>query len=291
MSKIKKCIIPAAGSGTRFLPATKALPKEMFPIVDKPVMQLLVEEAISIGCEEIIIITWRNKRAIEDHFDANIELEEKLENAGKNDYLEIVRKTTSLANFVYVRQPYPLGDGDAILRAKNLINNEPFLVLFWDDIVDGEKTAAKQLEESFNRKNSTCIATINVEKKDISSYWIIESSENAKVFTVEKFLEKPWINETDSTNAVIWKYILTSDIFEYLEKAKNNKISKDGELRLADALEIMRKEKDIYGVNIEWERFDTWSKLGYIKAVLHYAMKDEKLNKELKKYLENRITG
>lgn len=285
MQKIRKCIIPAAGSWTRFLPATKALPKEMFPIVDKPVMQILVEEAISIWCEEIIIITWRNKRAIEDHFDANIELEQKLENAWKDSYLEIVKKTTNLANFVYVRQPYPLWDGDAILRAKSLINNEPFLVLFWDDIVDGKQTASEQLFRSFKRKNSTCIATVKVEKEDISSYWIIESKENDSIFTVEKFLEKPSPEETSSRNAVIWKYILTPDIFDYLEKAKNNRISKDGELRLADALELMRKEKDIYWVSIDGERFDTWSKIWYIKAVLHYAMKDEKLRKDLKKYL------
>ena len=287
--KIKKCIIPAAGSGTRFLPATKALPKEMFPIVNKPVMQILVEEALSIGCEEIIIITWRNKRAIEDHFDANIELEQKLEEAWKIDYLEEVKKVNNLANFVYVRQPYPLWDGDAILRAKNLIGNEPFLVLFWDDIVDGKFTASQQLLKAFDRKNSSVIATVNVPKDEIENYWIIESNQNDNVFVVNKFLEKPSKQETNSTNAVIWKYILTADIFDYLEKAKNNKISKDWELRLADALELMRKNKDIYWVNIEWERFDTWSKLGYIKAIIHYALKDENLADDVKSYLKDLI--
>jgi len=286
MQKIKKCVIPAAGSGTRFLPATKALPKEMFPIVDKPVMQYLVEEAISIGCEEIIIITWRNKRAIEDHFDANIELEEKLASAGKKEYLEKVKNITNLANFVYIRQPYPLWDGDAILKARNLIGDEPFLVLFGDDIVDGENTASEQLLSAFNRKNSSVIATIQVPKNEVKNYGILETSFSDEVFVVEKFLEKPNLEETNSQNAVIWKYILTPDIFDYLEKAENNKISKDGELRLADALELMRKDKDIYGVSILWERFDTGSKIGYIKSVIHYALKDDSLKNELKDYLK-----
>ena len=286
MPKIKKCIIPAAGSGTRFLPATKALPKEMFPIVNKPVMQLLVEEALSVWCEEIIIITWRNKRAIEDHFDANIELEKKLEESGKLDYLEEVKKLNSMANFVYVRQPYPLWDGDAILRAKNLIGDEPFLVLFWDDIVDGSVTASEQLLEAFNRKNSSVIATVQVPEDEVKNYWIIETSWNDDVFVVEKFLEKPFKEETSSRNAVIWKYILTADIFDYLEKAKYNKISKDGELRLADALELMRKNKDIYWVKISGKRFDTGNKLGYVQAVIHYALKDKDIAEQLKDYLK-----
>ncbi len=287
MQKIKKCIIPAAGSGTRFLPATKALPKEMFPIVNKPVMQILVEEAIKIGCEEIIIITWRNKRAIEDHFDANIELENKLVKAGKDKYLQEVKNTTNLANFVYIRQPYPKGDGDAILRAKNLIWNEPFLVLFWDDIVDWKLNASEQLLQAFQRKNSPVIATVKVNDEEVSSYWIIESKEENNIFTVNKFLEKPTKEETKSRNWVIWKYILTADIFEYLEKAKDNKISKDWELRLADALELMRQDKDIYWVNIEWERFDTWSLVWYLKANIHYWLKNSEINKELESYLKN----
>jgi len=287
--KIRKCIIPAAGSGTRFLPATKALPKEMFPIVDKPVMQMLVEEAISIWVEEIIIITWRNKRAIEDHFDANIELEEKLEKSGKTKYLEEIRKVNNLANFVYVRQPYPLWDGDAILRAKNLIWDEPFLVLFWDDIVDGEKTASQQLLEAFKRKNSSVIATVEVEEKQVSSYGIIETTERGDIFSVSKFLEKPSPDETTSRNGVIGKYILTADIFDYLGKARTNRISKDGELRLADALELQRQERDIYGVNIKGKRFDTGSKLGYLEAVIHYGLKDPELNGELREFLKGLV--
>ena len=289
MKKIKKCIIPAAGSGTRFLPATKALPKEMFPIVNKPVMQLLVEEALSIGCEEIIIITWRNKRAIEDHFDANIELEDKLAKAWKDKFLEEVKKVNQLANFVYIRQPYPLWDGDAILRAKNLINeNEPFLVLFWDDIVDWEKTASQQLLDAFKRKNSSVIATVKVNDEEVSSYGILEG-DGKDIFVVDKFLEKPSKDETNSRNWVIWKYILTADIFDYLEKARTNRISKDWELRLADALELMRQDKDIYWVTIKWERFDTWSKLWYLKAMVHYGLKDRELSKEFLEYLQLKL--
>ena len=289
MQKIKKCIIPAAWAWTRFLPATKALPKEMFPIVNKPVMQMLVEEAISIGCEEIIIITWRNKRAIEDHFDANIELEDKLKKSWKEGFLKEVQSVTNLANFVYVRQPYPKGDGDAILRAKNLINNEPFLVLFWDDIVDWEKTASEQLFEAYKRKNNSVIATVSVKDEEVSSYGIIESSEKLDVFVVNKFLEKPKPQETKSRNWVIWKYILTPDIFNYLEKAKDNRISKDGELRLADALELARKDKDIYWVNIKWKRFDTWSKIWYLKATIHYALKRQDLKDELNNFLKETL--
>lgn len=284
MKKIKKCIIPAAGMWTRFLPATKALPKEMFPIIDKPVMQILVEEAVSIGCEEIIIITWRNKRAIEDHFDANIELENKLSLSWKNELLKKTQDITNMARFIYIRQAYPKWDWDAILQAKNLIWNEPFLVLFWDDIVEHDQTATQQLLKAFDRKNSPVIASIEVSDSEVSSYGIIESLNDWDIFTVDKFLEKPKSHETKSRNWVIWKYILTPDIFKYLEEATS--WSKDWELRLADALELMRKKKDIYWVNIKWDRFDTWSKSWYIKAVLFHAMKDPELSKTIKEYLK-----
>ena len=287
MKKITKCVIPAAGMGTRFLPATKALPKEMFPIIDKPVMQMLVEEAISAWCSEIIIVTWRSKRAIEDHFDSNPELEERLDKAWKFDYLKIVKWLNDIANIVYVRQPYPKWDWDAILRTKNLIWDEPFLVLFWDDIIDNEISAAKQLVDTFYRKNSSIIATIPVTDKEVSNYWIIESKENLeKTFEVEKFLEKPKANETNSRSWVIWKYVLTPDIFDYLQKAP---VWKDWELRLADAFELMRQEKDIYGHNIDWIRFDTWSKVWYLKAVVNYALKNDEIKDDFKQYLKEII--
>ena len=280
--KIRKCIIPAAGMWTRFLPATKAL-----PIIDKPVMQLLVEEAVSAGCEEIIIITWRSKRAIEDHFDANIELERRLSDDWKNNFLATVRWVNNLANIAYIRQPYPKWDGDAILRAKNFIWDEPFLVLFWDDLVDGEKSASKQLAEVFEITGAPVIATVWVSDKEVSSYWVIETLEDGEFFKVEKFLEKPKSTETTSRNWVIWKYILTPEIFDYLEKS--TPINADGETRLADAFELMRKEKDIFWVKIKWERYDTWNKVGFLKANIAFWLKNEEMKDELQEYLKNLV--
>lgn len=283
MKKITKCVIPAAWMWTRFLPATKALPKEMFPIIDKPVMQMLVEEAISAWCSDIIIVTWRSKRAIEDHFDSNPELEERLNKSWKFDYLKIVKWLNNMANIVYVRQPYPKGDWDAILRTKNLIWDEPFLVLFWDDIIDNEISWAKQLVDTFYRKNSTIIWTVWVLDKEVSNYWIIESNyHDWDVFSVNKFLEKPTATQTNSRYWVVWKYVLTPDIFDYLEKAPH---WKDSELRLADAFELMRKQKDIYWLEIKWVRYDTWSKLGLLKATINYALKNDEIKDEFKEYL------
>lgn len=286
MKKIKKCIIPAAWFGTRFLPASKALPKEMFPIIDKPVMQLLVEEAISAWCTDIIIVTWRNKRAIEDHFDSNFELECKLEDSNKIESLEKVKNLNSMANIAYVRQPYPRWDGEAILRAKNFIWDEPFLVLFWDDIIDNKKSAATQLVEAYEQKQSPIIATINVSDEEVSSYGIIENSNlDDKIFKVDKFLEKPKSNETKSRNGVVWKYVLNSDIFDYLEEAEKQRDT--WEIRLADAFEIMRKEKDIYGLTIDGDRYDTWSKIGFLKATIAFWLKNEELKDELKSFIKS----
>lgn len=285
--KIKKCVIPAAWMWTRFLPATKALPKEMFPIIDKPVMQLLVEEAVSAGCEEIIIVTGRSKRAIEDHFDANIELERRLSDDWKNSYLETIRWVNNLANIAYVRQPYPKWDGDAILRTKNFIWNEPFLVLFWDDLVDWEKSASAQLADAFEKTWSPVIATIKVSDREVSSYWVIESGESWEIFKVEKFLEKPKKEETNSRHWVIWKYVLTPDIFDYLERS--TPINADWETRLADAFELMRKEKNIYWVEIKGERYDTWNKIWFLKANLAYWLKNDEIRDDLKEYLSDLV--
>ena len=288
MKKIKKCVIPVAGMWTRFLPATKALPKEMFPIIDKPVMQYIIEEAISAWCDDIIIITWKNKRAIEDHFDSNFELEKSLEKSNKFERLEEVRRLNSMANIVYARQPYPKWDGEAILRVKSFVWNEPFLVLFWDDIIDNNISAAKQLVEAYGRKGSPIIWTIPVGDDETNQYWIIESSEDSKkIFWVDKFLEKPNSDETSSRKWVIGKYILTPEIFDYLEKAEW--WLWDGEIRLADAFELMRQEKDIYWLEIEGERFDTWSKIGFIKAIISYGLERDDLGEELREYLKSKI--
>lgn len=276
MQKITKCVIPAAWFWTRFLPASKALPKEMFPIIDKPVMQYLVEEAISAGCEDIIIITWRSKRAIEDHFDSNFELESKLEASNKTESLKKVKSLNNMANIVYVRQPYPRWDGEAILRAKSFIWDEPFLVLFWDDIIDNEKSAARQLVETYERKNTPVISTVKVADHEVSSYGIIESTtQEWSSFLVDKFLEKPSSEETKSRNWVVWKYVLTSDIFKYLEEAESQRAV--WEIRLADAFELMRQKQDIYGLEIEWKRYDTGSKLGFLEATVNYALKHDEL--------------
>jgi UTP--glucose-1-phosphate uridylyltransferase len=285
MKKIKKCVIPAAWFGTRFLPASKALPKEMFPIIDKPVMQYLVEEAIQAGCEDIIIVTWRNKRAIEDHFDSNYELEKSLESKNKFELLERVKMLNNIANITYLRQPYARWDWDAILRAKPFIWDEPFLVLFWDDLIDSPKSWAEQLVEVFERKNSSVIASIPVKDEEVSQYWIIESnSADWNSFVVDKFLEKPEPSETKSRNWVIWKYVVTNDIFKYLQQVSDMKAS--GEIRLADAFELMRQQKDIYGVNIVWDRYDTWSKIGFLKATIAYWLKNDEVKEELVRYLK-----
>ncbi len=285
MKKIKKCVIPAAWFGTRFLPATKALPKEMFPIIDKPVMQYLIEEAIQAWCEDIIIVTGRNKRAIEDHFDSNYELEKNLESKNKFELLEKVKVLNNMANITYLRQPYPRWDGDAILRAKPFVWDEPFLVLFGDDIIDNDKSAAEQLIEVYERKNSCAIATIPVSDSDVSSYWIIESNScDWNALIVDKFLEKPEASETKSRNWVIWKYVVTPDIFDYLQKASEKKAT--WEIRLADAFELMRQQKDIYWVNIKWDRFDTGSKVGFLKATIAYGLKNDEVKDELIEYLK-----
>lgn len=286
MKKIRKCVIPAAWFGTRFLPASKALPKEMFPIIDKPVMQYLVEEAISAWCEDIIIITWRTKRAIEDHFDSNFELESKLEANGKTISLEKVKNLNNMANIVYVRQPYPRWDGEAILRAKSFIWDEPFLVLFWDDIIDNEKTAAQQLVETFERKNTPVISTVKVSDEDVSSYGIIESkNQEGSSFLVDKFLEKPKASETKSRNWVVWKYVLTSDIFKYLEQAESQRST--GEIRLADAFELMRQKQDIYGLEIEGKRYDTWSKIWFLEATVNFALKHDEVRDDFIQLIKN----
>lgn len=284
MQKVKKCVIPAAWMWTRFLPATKALPKEMFPIIDKPVMQMLVEEAISAGCTDIIIVTGRSKRAIEDHFDSNFELEERLDRSGKFDYLKTVKWLNEMANIVYVRQPYPRWDWDAILRTKNLIWNEPFLVLFWDDLIDNEVSAARQLVDAYEKTNSSVICSFQVPEERMWSYGILESTSTEDIFKVDKFMEKPKAEMTKSRNGNIWKYVLTPDIFDYLEKSES--LHSDWEIRLIDAFEAMRKDKNVYWVRIKWTRHDTWSKIWFLKATISYGLKNDEVKDDLIEFLK-----
>ena len=291
MQKIRKCIIPAAGFGTRFLPATKAQPKEMLPIVDKPVIQYLVEEAVAAGITDIMIVTGRGKQAIENHFDASFELEKTLVEKWKIKELALVEAVSHLANIAYVRQPLPRGDGDALLHARAWIGDEPCLVLFGDDLIKWEVGWAQQLVRAFEQYSSPIIALERVADKRVSSYGIIEPvSSEWKLHTVAKFLEKPKPTETDSRLGVIGKYIITPEVFEYLEK-DGKAASKDGEIRLADAFARMVEDgKKVYGLEMEGDRYDTGDKFGFLKATIDYALDREDLGEQVREFLKKRVS-
>jgi len=281
--KIRKAVFPAAGFGTRFLPATKSQPKEMLPIVDKPVIQYLVEEAVASGIEEIIIVTGRGKRAIEDHFDFSFELEHTLVEKGKHNLLKEVRKIAKLAKFVYVRQPMPLGDGHAILCAKEVVGDEPFAILFGDDIVDGKIPALKQLMDVYEKTGSSVLALQKVDKKETSSYGIIKPGKSqGRLHKIEGLVEKPAPANAPSNLAIIGKYVVTPEIIAALEKAKP---SHGGEIRLIDGFMQLMKSQDLYGYEIQGKRYDTGNKLGLITATVDYALKRKDLGPALKKYL------
>lgn len=289
MKKITKCIIAAAGYGTRFLPATKAQPKEMLPIVDKPVLQYLVEEAVAAGITDIVIVTGRGKHSIEDHFDTSFELEYTLVEKKKHALLAEVENIPNLAHIAYVRQPIPRGDGDAILRARAFIGEEPCLVLFGDDLIKGEKGGATQLVEAFARKQTPIIALERISDDKVSSYGIIESSSSeGRMYKVDRFLEKPKIEETSSRLGAIGKYIITPEVFDYIASSAGT-TSKDGELRLADAFAAMVADRDIYGLEMEGVRYDTGDKFGFIKATIDYALDREDLGPKLKEFLKTRV--
>ena len=282
MAKIKKAVFPVAGIGTRFLPVTKSQPKEMLPIVDKPVIQYLVEEAVASGIEEIIIVTGRGKRSIEDHFDHSFELEHTLVEKGKDKLLESVRKIENLAKFVYVRQPMPLGDGHAILCAKEIIGNEPFAVLFGDDIIVSDTPAIKQLIDAFEKTGSSCLGLEKVEGDEISNYGVVKGNNKDGLVEVESLVEKPAPDKAPSNLGIIGKYVCTPEIFDALESAN---ASNCGEIRLIDGfIQLLNKQK-IYGLQLEGKRFDCGSKLGLIKATIDFALRRNDLSPELKKYL------
>lgn len=290
MKKIRKAVFPAAGFGTRFLPVTKSLPKEMLPIVDKPVIQYLVEEAVQSGIEEIIIVTGRGKRSIEDHFDHSFELEHTLVEKGKTELLKAVREIEKLATFVYVRQPMPLGDGDAILRAKEVIGDEPFAVMFGDDIVDHEKPALKQLIEQYEKTGSSIIALEKVPGDDISSYGVIKSANSeGRLHEIESMVEKPNPEDAPSDLGIIGKYIVTPEVIEALEKSSAG--HKDGEIRLIDGFTELQKTQKIYGYEIEGKRYDAGNKLGLITATIDFALKRDDLRDELRKHLKTLDLG
>ncbi|MBN1494854.1 UTP--glucose-1-phosphate uridylyltransferase GalU [Candidatus Peregrinibacteria bacterium] len=284
VQKIRKAVFPAAGYGTRFLPATKAQPKEMLPIVDKPVIQYLVEEAVASGIEEIIIVTGRGKRAIEDHFDHSFELEQTLVEKNKLELLHKVREVSELAKFVYVRQPMPLGDGHAVLCAKEVVGDEPFAVLFGDDIVDGKIPALKQLISVFEKTNSSVIGLATVPKEQTDKYGIIKSSgHEGRTHAIESMIEKPKPENAPSNLAIIGKYICTPEIFKALENATP---SKDKEIRLIDGFNELIKTQKIYGYELEGKRYDTGNTFGFIEATIDFALKRKELHEPLKNYIK-----
>lgn len=281
---IRKAIFPVAGFGTRFLPATKAQPKEMLPIVDKPVIQYLVEEAVAAGITDIIMVTGRGKRAIEDHFDSSFELEYTLVEKEKHDLLEEVRNISKLANFVYVRQPKPLGDGHAILCARDVVGEEPCAVLYGDDVVDGKVPALKQLIDVYNETGSSVIGLKEIPLAEISNYGVMGGKKiKDDTYQVEQLVEKPKPENAPSNLAIIGKYIVTPEVFGCIEKGGR---SAGGELRLIDGLEVLMKSQPIYGKILEGKRYDTGQKIGLIQATIDFALKRKDLGPELKKYLK-----
>lgn len=289
MTTIKKAIIPAAGLGTRFLPATKAQPKEMLPIVDKPTIQYIVEEAVASGIEDIIIISGRGKRAIEDHFDTSYELETKLEEHEKYDMLEQVQSISNLANIHYIRQKQPKGLGHAIHCAHSFIGDEPFAVLLGDDIVVSEEPCLKQLIDVFEEYETAVIGTHHVPKQDVSKYGIIEAvagEEGKAVQEIKSLVEKPAIEKAPSTQAIMGRYILTPAIFPILE---NLSAGKGGEIQLTDGLIKLNELEKVLAYNFSGTRYDIGDKLGFVQATIDFALLRDDLHDDIKDYMVKKI--
>ncbi|HEK6348062.1 UTP--glucose-1-phosphate uridylyltransferase GalU [Staphylococcus aureus] len=284
MKKIKKAIIPAAGLGTRFLPATKAMPKEMLPILDKPTIQYIIEEAARAGIEDIIIVTGRHKRAIEDHFDSQKELEMVLKEKGKSELLEKVQYSTELANIFYVRQKEQKGLGHAISSARQFIGNEPFAVLLGDDIVESEVPAVKQLIDVYEETGHSVIGVQEVPEADTHRYGIIDPlTKNGRQYEVKKFVEKPAQGTSPSNLAIMGRYVLTPEIFDYL---KTQKEGAGNEIQLTDAIERMNNDNQVYAYDFEGERYDVGEKLGFVKTTIEYALKDDSMREELTRFIK-----
>jgi UTP--glucose-1-phosphate uridylyltransferase len=289
MKKIRKAVFPAAGLGTRFLPATKAQPKEMLPLVDKPIIQYGVEEALAAGCDQIIIITGRGKSAIEDHFDVSYELEKMLEERGKSELLTIVRQISDMIHVAYVRQKEAMGLGHAVLMARELVGDEPFAVLLADDVIDARVPCLKQLVQVYEETGASVIATQQVDGPAISAYGVIDAQPVAgkfdgRLFEVKDLVEKPKPEEAPSNLAVIGRYILTPDIFDYLEKTP---LGAGGELQLTDGLRGLAQKGKLHGYRFEGVRHDTGDKLGFLKATVEFALKRPDLRDGLREYLKS----
>ncbi|WP_226675651.1 UTP--glucose-1-phosphate uridylyltransferase GalU [Rossellomorea aquimaris] len=292
MQKVRKAIIPAAGLGTRFLPATKAQPKEMLPIVDKPTIQYIIEEAVASGIEDIIIVTGRGKRAIEDHFDKSYELEETLAKKEKYDILEEVQGISKLANIHYIRQKEPLGLGHAISCASRFIGNEPFAVLLGDDIVHSpEKPCLKQLIDVYVRYNSSVIGVQEVPKQEVSKYGVISVNNHEMdngVFHINDLVEKPKVEDAPSNYAIMGRYVLRPEIFEILEKQTPGA---GNEIQLTDAIKKLNELQMVVGYEFEGVRHDVGDKFGFIRATLEFALEREDLRGQVMEYLEGLVVG
>ena len=286
--RIRKAVIPAAGYGTRFLPVTKAIPKEMIPIVDKPVIQYIVEEALQSGIEEILIITGHGKRAIEDHFDTNIDLELQLRQQGKDQLLHLVQDISSI-NIHYIRQKHMRGLGDAIRCAESFIDNEPFAVLLGDDVVyNPEQPALKQMMDAFSRLGATMLGCQEVPQELVSRYGIVQGqpTDDDRVVKLIDMVEKPAVDEAPSRLAALGRYILTPDIFEILRRVQSGK---GGEIQLTDALRLMADREAVYAYTFSGRSYDTGNKLGFLKATVEYALRREDLGEAFREYLRHSL--
>lgn len=281
---MRKAIIPAAGLGTRFLPATKAQPKEMLPIVDKPTIQYIVEEAIASGIEDILIITGRNKRAIEDHFDKSFELEEELKRKGNHDLLNLVQDISNLVDIHYIRQKEPKGLGHAIYCAKSFIGNEPFAVMLGDDIVDSDVPCLKQMIDIYNQYKTSVLGVQQVPQQDVSKYGIVDCIPlDNRVYKVKDLVEKPDSEKAPSNVAILGRYIITPEIFDHLEKTVPGK---GGEIQLTDALKSLITKEAMYAYDFIGKRYDVGNKMGFLEATVEFALKRNDLKGEFSNYLK-----
>nr|WP_330403750.1 UTP--glucose-1-phosphate uridylyltransferase GalU [Paeniclostridium sordellii] len=286
--RVRKAIIPAAGLGTRFLPATKSQPKEMLPIVDKPTLQYIIEEAVNSGIEEILIVTGRSKKSIEDHFDRSIELELELEQKGKLDMLKIVQDISNMVDIYFIRQKEPKGLGHAIYCAKSFVGDEPFAVLLGDDIVDSDKPCLKQLIGAYDEYNTSILGVQEVAKENTDKYGILDVKHiEDRVYKVNDMVEKPRVEEAPSNIAILGRYIITPAIFEILE---NQKPGKGGEIQLTDALKTLGEHEAIYAYNFEGKRYDVGDKLGFLKATVDYALKRPELKSDFIEFLKEKVS-
>lgn len=285
MKKVRKAVIPAAGLGTRFLPATKALAKEMLPIVDKPTIQFIVEEALQSGIEDILVVTGKSKRSIEDHFDSNFELEYNLKEKGKHDLLKLVDETTGI-RLHFIRQSHPRGLGDAVLQAKAFVGNEPFVVMLGDDLMEDEVPLTKQLMNDYDQTHASTIAVMEVPHEEVSAYGVIAPHGEGidGLYSVDTFVEKPEPEDAPSDLAIIGRYLLTPEIFDILE---HQEPGAGNEIQLTDAIDTLNKTQRVFAREFKGKRFDVGDKFGFMKTSIEYALKHPQVKDDLKDYLIN----